>query len=86
MSDDIGPTRLYRDRKTGKRFLAATEPNGDVVYAELDENDKPINAGNRYPREEYNEMLDDLEVEADYNTVNFTFSGGKFVERNARTP
>jgi hypothetical protein len=81
LSKDVGPTRLFRNRKTDQRFLAATEPNGDVIYAELDENDKPVNAGNRYPKEEYNKMLDDLEMEADYNTVNFTFSGGKFVKK-----
>lgn len=44
-------------------------------------NDKPINAENRFDKDKYNEMLDDLQMEADYNTVNFTFSNGKFVER-----
>jgi hypothetical protein len=48
--NSIALTRLFRNRKTGQRFLAAEEPNGDVNYPELDENDKPINAGNRYPR------------------------------------
>ena len=55
--------------------------NGEDYYAELDENDKPINAGNQFPKDEYNKMLDDLEMEADYNTVNFTFFDGKFIER-----
>ena len=59
MSDSIGHVRLFMNIKTGKRFLAVVEPNGDVIYAELDENDHPINAGNRYPREEFNRMLDD---------------------------
>jgi hypothetical protein len=52
-----------------------------VIYAELDDNDNPINAGNRYPKEEYNEMLDDLKMVADYNPVVLTFSGGKFIKR-----
>jgi hypothetical protein len=43
--------RLFRNLKTGKRFLAVKEPNGDVIYAELGENNKPINAGNRYPKD-----------------------------------
>jgi hypothetical protein len=64
-TDKIGPTRLFRNRKTGKRFLAATESNDDVIYAELDENDKSINAGNRFTKEEYNIMLDDLDMEAE---------------------
>jgi hypothetical protein len=72
---------LFRNRKTGKRLLTAEEPNGDLIYAELDENDNAINAGNRFPKEQYNETLDDYEMEADYNTVGFTFSGGKFVKR-----
>ena len=37
--------------------------------------------GNRFPRDEFNRMLDDLEMEADYNTVGFTFIGGEFVPR-----
>jgi hypothetical protein len=81
LSENTGPTRLFRNLKTGKRFLAAEEPNGDVICAELNESDNTINAENRYPKEEYNKMLDDFEMEADYNTVGFTFSGGKFVKR-----
>jgi hypothetical protein len=81
VSNNVGPTRLFKNLKTGKRFLAAEEPNGDLVYAELDENDNPINAGNRFPKEEYNKMLNELKMEADYNTVGFTFSGGEFVKR-----
>jgi hypothetical protein len=77
----MGPVKLFRNRKTGQRFLAAEEPNGDVIYAELDENDNPINAGNRFPKDEYNDMLDDLEMEADHNTVGFTFSNGGFIRR-----
>jgi len=34
LTDNI-PTRLFRNIKIGKRFLAAEESNGDVVYAEL---------------------------------------------------
>jgi hypothetical protein len=52
-----------------------------VIYAELDTNDNAINAANMFPKEEFNEMLDDLELKADYNTVDFTFSGGKFIKR-----
>jgi hypothetical protein len=81
LSDKIGPIKLFRNQKTNKRFLAAEEPNGDVIYAELDENDNPINAGNRFLKDEYNEMLDDLEMEADHNTVGFTFFGGEFIKR-----
>jgi hypothetical protein len=76
----IGPTRLFRNRKTDQRFLAAEEPNGDVIYAELDENDNPIYARNRLPKDEYDEMLDDLEIEADHNTVGFTFFSGEFIK------
>jgi hypothetical protein len=46
----------------------------------LDEIDNAINAGNRFPKEQYNETLDDYEMEADYDTVGFTFSAGKFVK------
>ena len=70
-----------RCRKTGKRYLAVTEPNGDVIYAELDENDNPINAGNRIIKDEFNRMLDELEMVADYNTANFTLFVGKIVKR-----
>lgn len=73
--------RLFRNRLTGQRFLAVEEPNGDVIYAELYENDKPINAGNRFPRNEFNNMLDNLEMEADYKTVPFTFDNGEFIPR-----
>jgi hypothetical protein len=67
-NDEGYPIRLFRNRRTGKRFLAVTEPNGDVIYAGLDENDKPINAGNRDPRDEFNIMLDEFEQEADCST------------------
>ena len=81
MTDSNCSVRLFRNRTTGKRLLTAEEPNGDLIYAELDENDNAINAGNRFPKEQYNETLDDYEMEADYDTVGFTFSGGKFVKR-----
>jgi hypothetical protein len=42
---------------TGERFLAAKEPNDDVVYALLDRNDKPINAGKRFPKDEFIDIL-----------------------------
>ena len=70
-----------KNRKTGQRFLAAEEPNEDVIYAELDENDNPINAGNRFPKDEFNRMLDDLEMKTDHNTVGFTFFGGQQQDR-----
>ena len=75
MTDSNCSVRLFRNRKTGKRLLTAEEPNGDLIYAEL-----AINAGNRFPKEQYNETLDDYEMEADYDTVGFTFSAGKFVK------
>jgi hypothetical protein len=81
LSDKIGPTRLYRNRKTGERFLAARQPNDYVVYADMDENNKPINAGNRLSKEQFVDILSVSEIEADGNTVNYTFIGGKFVER-----
>jgi hypothetical protein len=81
LTDKIGPKRLFRNRKTGKRYLSVTEPNGDVNYAELDENDNPTNAGNRITKDEFNRMLDDLEMVADYNIANFTLFGGKIVKR-----
>jgi hypothetical protein len=46
LTDKIGPTRLFRNLKTGERFLAGRKPNDYVVYAVMDENNKPINAGN----------------------------------------
>ena len=73
MTDSNCSVRLFRNRKTGKRLLTAEEPNGNLIYAELDENDNAIIAGN-------NETLDDYEMEADYDTVGFTFSAGKFVK------
>ena len=69
--------RLFRNRRTGLRFLGHKEPNEDVIYAELDINDNLINAGNRFRKEEFNSMLDDLDMEADYNTVGFTFDNGR---------
>jgi hypothetical protein len=81
LTDKIGPKRLFRNQKTGKRYLAVTEPNGDVIYAELDENDNPIYAGIRITKDEFNRMLDDLEMVADYNTANFTLFVGKIVKR-----
>ena len=73
MTDSNCSVRLFRNRKTGKRLLTAEEPNGDLIYAELDENDNAINAGNRFPKEQYNETLDDYEMEADYDTVGSHF-------------
>jgi hypothetical protein len=81
LTNKIGPKRILRNRKTGKRYLAVTKPNGDDIYAELDENDNPINAGIRITKDESNRMLDDLEMVADYNTANFTLFGGKIVKR-----
>jgi hypothetical protein len=76
-----GPIRLWRNRQTGRKLLAAEEPNGDVIDAELDENDHPISAGNRIPKDEWNQRLDELEMDADYNTVGFTVFDGKIIER-----
>jgi hypothetical protein len=79
------PTKLFRNRISGDRFLAAEKPNGDVYYADLDENNNPVNAGNWFPKEEYTEMLNNLEMELDENTVPFTFSNGEFVEKKEKS-
>jgi hypothetical protein len=81
LTDKIGPTRLFRNPKTGERFLAAREPNDYVVYAVMDKNNNPINAGNRLSKEQFVDILSACDIEADENTVNYTFIGGKFVER-----
>jgi hypothetical protein len=81
MTDKIGPTKLFRNPKTGKRVSANEESNEDFIRAERNENDEAINAENRVPKEEFNKQLDDDEIEADYNTVPFTVDGGKVVER-----
>jgi hypothetical protein len=47
----------------------------------MDENNKPINAGNRLSKDEFAAILGVCDIEADENTVNYTFIGGKFVER-----
>ena len=65
MSAKIGPTKLFRNRISGDRFLAAEKPDGDVHYTQLDENNNPINAGNQFPKEEYNKLLDNSEIELD---------------------
>ena len=60
MTDKIGPARLFRNRKIGERFLAAKELNDDVIYAVMDENDKPIN---RFPKDEFIGILGACEME-----------------------
>ena len=74
-------SRLFRNLKTGELFLAARQPNDYVVYAVMDENNKPVNAGNRLSRDEFTAILGVSVMEADENTVNYTFIGGRFVER-----
>jgi|SRR5919106_6048660 hypothetical protein len=73
LTDKIGPTRLFRYLKTGELFLAARQPNDYVVYAVMDENNKPINAGNRLSRNEFAGILGFCDIEADENTVNYTY-------------
>ena len=68
MTAKISPTKLFRNRISGDRFLAAEKPNGDVYYADLGEHNNPVNAGNWFPKEEYTEMLNNLEMELDENT------------------
>ncbi len=34
-NDDIGSVKLYRNLKTGKKFLFVKEENGDYITAEL---------------------------------------------------
>ena len=81
MTDKVGPTRLFRNLKTGERFLAARQSNDYVVYAVMDENNKPINAGNRFSKEEFAGNLGLCDIEANENTVKYSFIDGKFVER-----
>jgi hypothetical protein len=81
LTGKIGPIRLYRNLKTGERFLAAKEPNDDVVYSVVEENDRPINAGNRFPKDEFLRILCTCDIEADENTVGFTFFNGEFVKK-----
>ena len=47
----------------------------------MDVNNKPINDGNWLSREQFVDILSACDIEADENTVNYTFIGGKFVER-----
>jgi hypothetical protein len=72
--------KLFRNSRTGKRILATVQPDGDVIDAELDEKDHPISVGNRIPKEEWNERLDDLETDVDYDTIGFTVFGGRIIE------
>ena len=81
MTDKVGPTRLFRNLKTGERFLAARKPDDYVVYAVMDENAKPINAGNRLSKEAFAGILGFCDIEANDNEVDYTFIGEKFVER-----
>jgi hypothetical protein len=57
LTDKIGPTRLYKNLKTSERFLAARQPNDYVVYAEMEENNKPINAGIQFSKEQFVDIL-----------------------------
>ena len=50
----------------------------------MDENNKPINAGIRLSKDEFIDILGVCDMEADENTVNYTFIGGKFVGRKKR--
>ena len=81
MTDKVGPTRLFRNLKTGERFLAARQPNDYVVYVVMDENNNPINAGNRLSKEQFAEILGVSDMEANENRVNYTYIGGRFVGR-----
>jgi hypothetical protein len=81
MSNDIGPIRRFYNRESGKSFVAAVDSSNDVITAELDENGNPVNAQNRIPREEYNEILKDKKMEADSNTAGFTMFGGKIIKQ-----
>jgi hypothetical protein len=85
MTAKTGPTKLFRNRISGDRFLVAEKPNGDVYYAQLDEKNNPINAGNRLSREEYAAIMDNLEMELDENTVPFTFFNGEFIEKKEKS-
>jgi len=79
LADKIGPTKLFRNSKTGKRISVNEESNGDFIRSERNENDVAINAENRVSREEVNKQLDDDEMDADHNT-SFTMYGGKPVD------
>jgi hypothetical protein len=66
-------------------IFAARQPNDYVVYAVMDENNNPINAGNRLSKEGFADILGLCDIEADENEVNYTFIGGKFVERKKQS-
>jgi hypothetical protein len=74
--DDIGTVKLYRNLKTGKKFLFVKEENGDYVTAELNESEKAISASNRISKYGVQDMLYDYDMETDHNT-GFTYDSSK---------
>jgi hypothetical protein len=74
--DDVGTVKLYRNLKTGKKFLFVKEKNGDYITAELNENEKAISASNRISKYGVQDMLYDYDMETDHNT-GFTYDGSK---------
>jgi hypothetical protein len=63
LTDKVGPTRLFRNLKRDEMFLAARQPNDYVVYAVMDENNKPINAGNMLSKEGFADILGFCDIE-----------------------
>jgi hypothetical protein len=55
--DDVGTVKLYRNLKTGKKFLFVKEENGDYITAELNESEKAISASNRISKYGVQDML-----------------------------
>jgi hypothetical protein len=74
--DDIGVVKLYRNLKTGKKFLFVKEQDGDYITAELNENESVIAASNRIPKYGVQDMLYDYQMESDHNT-GFTYDSSK---------
>jgi hypothetical protein len=74
--DDIGVVKLYRNLKTGKKFLFVKEQDGDYITAELNENESVIAASNRIPKYSVQDMLYDYQMESDHNT-GFTYDSSK---------
>ena len=77
LSNNTGPIIRYYVRETGKALVAAVDSSNDVIYADLDDNGRPVSAQNRVPLEDSNKKLKDENMVRDNNTLGFTMFGGK---------